>query len=157
MQCAIAVGSITRKLRSRTSWNVRSRNNVALASFSGVGRRFELVGGRAGVRVIDDYGHNPTEIAAALRTARELEPSTLIAVYQPHVYERTRQLHHELGQALGVADAAVVTDADLNQVVDPDVFSDPGLISDAQPPRKLDADVRLPARRTERGRRKRSR
>jgi UDP-N-acetylmuramate--alanine ligase len=82
----------------------------ALTSFSGVGRRFELVGERAGVRVIDDYGHNPTEIAAALRTARELEPSALIAVYQPHVYERTRQLHHELGQALGVADAAVVTD-----------------------------------------------
>ena len=82
----------------------------ALASFSGVGRRFELVGERAGVRVIDDYGHNPTEIAATLRTARELEPRTLIAVYQPHVYERTRQLHHELGQALGIADAAVVTD-----------------------------------------------
>ena len=46
----------------------------ALASFSGVGRRFELVGERGGVRVVDDYGHNPTEIAAALRTARELEP-----------------------------------------------------------------------------------
>jgi UDP-N-acetylmuramate--alanine ligase len=82
----------------------------ALASFSGVGRRFELVGERGGVRVVDDYGHNPTEIAAALRTARELEPRRLIAVYQPHVYERTRQLHGELGQALGVADAAVVTD-----------------------------------------------
>jgi UDP-N-acetylmuramate--alanine ligase len=62
------------------------------------------------VRVVDDYGHNPTEISAALRTARELEPRALIAVYQPHVYERTRQLHHELGAALGLADAAVVTD-----------------------------------------------
>lgn len=82
----------------------------ALASFSGVSRRFELVGERGGVRVIDDYAHNPTEIAAALRTARELEPHTLIAVYQPHVYERTRQLHHELGDALAVADAAIVTD-----------------------------------------------
>ena len=82
----------------------------ALASFSGVDRRLELVGERGGVRVIDDYGHNPTEIAAALRTARELGPRALIAVYQPHVYERTRQLHHELGQALGVADAAIVTD-----------------------------------------------
>ena len=81
-----------------------------LASFSGVGRRFELVGERGGVRVIDDYGHHPTEIAAALRTARELKPRRLIAVYQPHVYERTRQLHHELGRALGIADAAVVTD-----------------------------------------------
>ena len=82
----------------------------ALAAFTGVGRRFELVGERGGVRVIDDYGHNPTEIAAALQTARELDPRALIAVYQPHVYERTRQLHRELGRALGSADAAIVTD-----------------------------------------------
>jgi UDP-N-acetylmuramate--alanine ligase len=82
----------------------------AIAGFTGVGRRFELVGERSGVRVVDDYGHNPTEISAALRTARELEPRALIAVYQPHVYERTRQLHHELGAALGLADAAIVTD-----------------------------------------------
>jgi UDP-N-acetylmuramate--alanine ligase len=82
----------------------------AIATFTGVGRRFELVGERSGVRVVDDYGHNPTEISAALRTARELEPRALIAVYQPHVYERTRQLHHELGAALGLADAAVVTE-----------------------------------------------
>jgi UDP-N-acetylmuramate--alanine ligase len=82
----------------------------ALAGFAGVGRRFELVGERAGVRVIDDYGHNATEISAALRTARELDPRALIAVYQPHVYERTRHVHHELGAALGIADAAIVTD-----------------------------------------------
>ena len=82
----------------------------ALVGFRGVGRRFELVGERAGVRVIDDYGHNPTEIAAALATARELEPHALIAVYQPHVYERTRQLYQELGASLGAADAAIVTE-----------------------------------------------
>jgi UDP-N-acetylmuramate--alanine ligase len=82
----------------------------AIVGFTGVGRRFELVGERGGVRVVDDYGHNPTEIAAALRTARELEPRVLIAVYQPHVYERTRHLQHELGAALGTADAAIVTD-----------------------------------------------
>jgi UDP-N-acetylmuramate--alanine ligase len=88
----------------------RSAAEEALAGFTGVGRRFELVGERGGVRVIDDYGHNPTEIAATLRTARELEPRRLIAVYQPHVVERTRQLHQELGTALGLADAAIVTD-----------------------------------------------
>ena len=88
----------------------REEARRALASFAGVGRRFELVGERADVRVVDDYAHNPTEIAAALRTARALEPRTLIAVYQPHVYERTRQLHHELGTALGIADSAIVTD-----------------------------------------------
>ena len=81
-----------------------------LAGFTGVGRRFELVGEQGGIRVIDDYAHNPTEIAATLRTAREIADGHLIAVYQPHVYERTRQLAKELGAALGLADAAVVTD-----------------------------------------------
>jgi UDP-N-acetylmuramate--alanine ligase len=88
----------------------RSDAERAIAGFTGVGRRFELVGERGGVRVIDDYGHNPTEIAAALTTARSLAPRSLVAVYQPHVYERTRQLHLELGAALGLADAAIVTD-----------------------------------------------
>ena len=81
-----------------------------IAGFTGVGRRFELVGEGGGVRVIDDYGHNPTEIAATLATARTLAPRALVAVYQPHVYERTRQLHRELGAALGLADAVIVTD-----------------------------------------------
>jgi UDP-N-acetylmuramate--alanine ligase len=90
----------------------RADAEPTIASFAGVGRRFELVGERGGVRVIDDYGHHPTEIAATLRTARELEPEprAIVAVYQPHVNERTRQLHHELGRALGIADAAIVTD-----------------------------------------------
>jgi UDP-N-acetylmuramate--alanine ligase len=88
----------------------RADGERAIVGFTGVGRRFELVGERGGVRVIDDYGHNPTEIAAALETARLLEPRALVAVYQPHVYERTRQLHHELGAALAIADAAIVTD-----------------------------------------------
>lgn len=82
----------------------------ALAAFRGVGRRFELVGERGGVRVIDDYAHNPTEIAATLRTAREVTGRNLIAVYQPHVYARTRHLYSELGAALGLADAAIVTE-----------------------------------------------
>ncbi len=88
----------------------RAEAEAAIVRFSGVGRRFELVGERGGVRVIDDYGHNPTEIAATLATAREVTGRRLIAVYQPHVYERTRQLHLELGAALGLADAAIVTD-----------------------------------------------
>jgi UDP-N-acetylmuramate--alanine ligase len=83
---------------------------AALARFEGVDRRLELVGERGGVRVYDDYGHNPTEIAATLRTARDLSGGRLLAVYQPHVYERTRRLGHELGAALGLADAAIVTD-----------------------------------------------
>jgi UDP-N-acetylmuramate--alanine ligase len=82
----------------------------SLSRFAGVGRRFELVGDVKGIRVYDDYAHNPAEIEAALRTARERVDRRLIAVYQPHVYERTRHLHRELGRALGLADAAVVTD-----------------------------------------------
>ncbi|HLG09244.1 MAG TPA: cyanophycin synthetase [Gaiellaceae bacterium] len=82
----------------------------SIVGFEGVGRRFELVGEKGGVRVIDDYGHNPTEIEATLRTAREGTDRRLIAVYQPHVYGRTRHLSRELGDALGLADAAIVTD-----------------------------------------------
>jgi UDP-N-acetylmuramate--alanine ligase len=82
----------------------------ALRGFSGVDRRFQLVGESAGVMVFDDYGHNPTEITATLETARTRATRRLIAVYQPHVYERTRHLARELGAALGIADAAIVTD-----------------------------------------------
>jgi len=81
-----------------------------LVSFSGVDRRFQLVGECAGIRVFDDYGHNPTEIAATLMAARDRTARNLIAVYQPHVYERTRHLAPELGAALGLADGAIVTD-----------------------------------------------
>jgi len=88
----------------------RADSERAIAGFTGVERRFQLVGERAGVRVVDDYAHNPTEIAATLETARAGTTGRLIAVYQPHVYERTRQLSHELGEALGLADEAIVTD-----------------------------------------------
>ncbi|MDW8339554.1 MAG: cyanophycin synthetase, partial [Thermoleophilia bacterium] len=88
----------------------RTAAERALARFTGVARRFELVGEARGVRVYDDYAHNPAEIEAALRTARHERPRRLVAVYQPHVYERTRHLHAELGRALGLADAVVVTD-----------------------------------------------
>jgi UDP-N-acetylmuramate--alanine ligase len=88
----------------------RDEAEGVIGSFAGVGRRFELVGEVGGIRVYDDYGHNPTEIAATLATARERIDGSLIAVYQPHVYERTRQLAFELGESLGLADAAVVTD-----------------------------------------------
>jgi UDP-N-acetylmuramate--alanine ligase len=84
----------------------------ALARFAGAERRFELVGEAGGVAVFDDYGHNPTELRVTLTTARERVPpgGRLVAVYQPHVHERTRRLWRELGAALGVADVAVVTE-----------------------------------------------
>jgi UDP-N-acetylmuramate--alanine ligase len=88
----------------------RGQAESALASFTGVDRRFQLVGYARGITVYDDYGHNPTELAATLRAARERTAHRLIAVYQPHVYERTRQLAHELAGALALADTAIVTD-----------------------------------------------
>jgi UDP-N-acetylmuramate--alanine ligase len=82
----------------------------ALARFAGTERRLERVGERGGVRLIDDYGHNPTELRAALETVRAESDGRLVAIYVPHVVERTRHLHAELGEALGLADVAMVTD-----------------------------------------------
>jgi UDP-N-acetylmuramate--alanine ligase len=88
----------------------RDEARPVLERFEGAARRFELVGEACGVSVYDDYGHNPTELEVTLRAARARAQRRLIAVYQPHVYERTRQLHHELGEALGLADLVIVTD-----------------------------------------------
>jgi len=83
---------------------------AALSSFAGTDRRFQLVGERGGVTVVDDYAHNPTEIRAALETARDRADGRVVALYVPHVVERTRHLHRELGDALSLADTAIVTD-----------------------------------------------
>ena len=88
----------------------RSDAEPALARFRGAGRRFELVGERAGVTVVDDYAHHPTEIAAAIAAAREREPGRVLVLFQPHLYSRTRHLAHEFGEALSTADAACVTE-----------------------------------------------
>jgi UDP-N-acetylmuramate--alanine ligase len=76
----------------------------ALADFPGMLRRLELVGRRDGALVYDDYAHHPTEVAAALAALRELEPRRLIAVFQPHLYSRTKALREDFGAALAAAD-----------------------------------------------------
>jgi UDP-N-acetylmuramate--alanine ligase len=85
---------------------------AALASFPGVKRRLELKGSRNGARVYDDYAHHPTEVRAALSALRELDPPPrrLIAVFQPHLYSRTKALATEFGAALALADEAIVLD-----------------------------------------------
>jgi UDP-N-acetylmuramate--alanine ligase len=83
---------------------------IVLSKFPGVRRRLELKGSRRGVRVYDDYAHHPTEVRAALSALRELRPSRLVAVFQPHLYSRTKALGEELGAALALADEAVVLD-----------------------------------------------
>jgi UDP-N-acetylmuramate--alanine ligase len=81
-----------------------------LASYAGVGRRFEARGEAGGVRVVDDYAHHPTEVRATLAAAREVHPGRVVALFQPHLYSRTRALARELGEALAGADLVVVTD-----------------------------------------------
>ncbi|MGV1049820.1 MAG: UDP-N-acetylmuramate--L-alanine ligase [Solirubrobacterales bacterium] len=82
----------------------------ALARFPGVRRRLELKGSRGGVHIYDDYAHHPTEVRAALSALREFEPERLIAVFQPHLYSRTRALAEQFGAALTLADEIVVLD-----------------------------------------------
>ena len=82
----------------------------ALSSFAGVDRRFQLRGEANGVVVIDDYAHHPTEIAAALATARLLTSGRVLIVFQPHRYTRTLRLLDRFAQTLGVADEIVLAD-----------------------------------------------
>jgi UDP-N-acetylmuramate--alanine ligase len=83
---------------------------AALADFPGVRRRLELKGSRGKTRIYDDYAHHPTEVRAALSALREREPEHLIAVFQPHLYSRTKALAEEFGAALALADEVVVLD-----------------------------------------------
>jgi UDP-N-acetylmuramate--alanine ligase len=82
---------------------------AALAGFRGAKRRFELLGlGPAGAAIYDDYAHHPTEVAAAIAAARTTGPHRVVAVFQPHLFSRTRAFAPEFGRALAAADAAVV-------------------------------------------------
>jgi UDP-N-acetylmuramate--alanine ligase len=86
-----------------------ARAVAALRDFRGARRRFELLGRSAsGVPVYDDYAHHPTEVKAAIAAARTLAPRRLVAVFQPHLYSRTKALGREFGAALAAADLVVV-------------------------------------------------
>lgn len=83
----------------------------ALSEFKGVGRRFELRGEAAGITIVDDYAHHPTEVKATLDAARQRYPGRrLWAVWQPHTYSRTRMLQSEFASALLTADRVLVTE-----------------------------------------------
>jgi UDP-N-acetylmuramate--alanine ligase len=83
---------------------------ASLATFPGMLRRQELKGSRDGAQIYDDYAHHPTEVRATLSALRELEPKRLIAVFQPHLYSRTKALADDFGAALAEADEVGVLD-----------------------------------------------
>ncbi|MDX6604450.1 MAG: UDP-N-acetylmuramate--alanine ligase, partial [Solirubrobacterales bacterium] len=84
---------------------------AALGSFPGMVRRLERKGRhRSGALVYDDYAHHPTEVEAGLGALRELEPGRLVAVFQPHLYSRTKALAARFGRALAAADVVGVLD-----------------------------------------------
>jgi UDP-N-acetylmuramate--alanine ligase len=87
-----------------------ARIAAALAEFRGAERRFQVRGEAAGVMVVDDYGHHPTEIAAVIAAARAGIDRRVVVVFQPHRYSRTSQLMPEFGVALAAADEVVLTD-----------------------------------------------
>lgn len=81
-----------------------------LKRFSGAKRRFEFVGEKGGVTVVDDYAHHPTEIAATLSAAKTLEFKRLLCVFQPHTYTRTAALLDDFITALSVCDECLLLD-----------------------------------------------
>jgi len=82
---------------------------AGLESFRGAGRRFEKYGEAGGITVVDDYGHHPAEITAALKAAKGLDFKRVWAVHQPFTFSRTALLLDDFAKALSIADKVVLT------------------------------------------------
>ncbi|WP_421741848.1 UDP-N-acetylmuramate--L-alanine ligase [Cellulomonas sp.] len=112
----LAVPGTHNALNAAAAWAAARRLGVAdaadgLGAFRGTGRRFEDRGTADGVRVVDDYAHHPTEVAALLRAARSVAgDGRVLALFQPHLFSRTRTFAAQFGEALDLADVVVVTD-----------------------------------------------
>ncbi len=103
-----ALGAATAARDLGVEWSVIRR---ALRGFQGIERRFARLGEVAGVTIVDDYAHHPTEIAAALQAARQAFPGRrLVAVFQPHLFTRTRDFLEGFGRSLALADQVWVTE-----------------------------------------------
>ncbi|MBJ7483974.1 Mur ligase family protein, partial [Brevundimonas sp.] len=83
---------------------------AGLAGFGGVKRRFTTTGVVNGVRIVDDYGHHPVEIAAVLKAARQVTEGRVIAVMQPHRYTRLRDLMEDFSTSFSDADQVIIAD-----------------------------------------------
>lgn len=82
----------------------------ALGTFAGAKRRFETKYLTKRCRIVDDYGHHPTEVAATLQTARTYDRARVVILFQPHRYSRTQKLADDFGKAFQAADLVFVTD-----------------------------------------------
>ena len=111
----------------------RDRAAAGLSAFGGTRRRFEHRGEAGGVRVVDDYAHHPTKVAAALQAARSVAGAgRVVAVFQPHLFSRTRIFAADFGRALGIADEVVVMDVYAARE-DPEPGVTGALVADAVP------------------------
>ena len=81
-----------------------------LKNFEGTDRRFEIKGDYKGCTVVDDYAHHPTEITAAIETAKNFGHKSVTVIFQPHTYTRTKALLNEFAQSLSLADRVIITD-----------------------------------------------
>lgn len=88
----------------------REQTLKSLAGFTGTKRRFEYKGTIGGVDIFDDYAHHPTEIKATLSTAMKREHKTLLVVFQPHTYTRTKAFLDDFAKALSTADRIILAD-----------------------------------------------
>lgn len=82
----------------------------ALKAFSGVKRRFQLLGQKDSVSIYDDYAHHPTEVASTLKAAADAKNGRLVCIFQPHRYSRTSFLAKDFGMSFANADLVIVTD-----------------------------------------------
>jgi UDP-N-acetylmuramate--alanine ligase len=115
MPLAVPVPGVHQRLNASAAWATAVELGVdpvraadAVASFAGTGRRFELRGEARGMRVIDDYAHHPTEVAAVLAAARADGASRLVVLFQPALFSRTQALGAEFGRALSIDNAAII-------------------------------------------------
>ncbi len=115
MPLVVPVPGVHQRLNASAAWATAVELGVnpvraadAVASFAGTGRRFELRGEARGMRVIDDYAHHPTEVAAVLAAARADGASRLVVLFQPALFSRTQALGADFGRALSIDNAAII-------------------------------------------------
>jgi UDP-N-acetylmuramate--alanine ligase len=82
----------------------------ALESYKGVERRFEIKAEIAGITIVDDYAHHPTEVRATMESARQIAKNRTIVIFQPHLYSRTRDFYQQFAHELSACHLLIITD-----------------------------------------------